>query len=392
MELEALTLGTSLRLEELVDRDALTEMVRSFQALFGIPLRILRRRRQALGRCVDGAGYLPIHRHACAKDASACARTIGQVKAVAPRGRRTRRTLLHRRDVPHRPHRLRVETLGKFIVGPFLPADVTEVPPSLLAVDPAFDAGRGGQLLSRMPRAKRETVARIARTCRQPSTSSSSADTRRSSRADASRQRPRELPRSRREDEEAAGSVRPAKELDRLKSNFLATVSHELRTPLTSIIGYSEMLAEGIAGPLAGSSRSSCRPSTRRASSSSLIMSLLDLSKLESGTMSLKKPNVGVGKVLGDVVADARAERAQEAASSFVATIGRRAARGCRRRRASAPGVHRTSPTTRSSSRRKGARFASSASRASPIRTRNDERAGEGLVLLAPRDRAVECA
>jgi signal transduction histidine kinase len=40
------------------------------------------------------------------------------------------------------------------------------------------------------------------------------------------------------------------KELDRLKSNFLATVSHELRTPLTSIIGYSDMLASGLAGPL----------------------------------------------------------------------------------------------------------------------------------------------
>src|SRR5262249_14967691 len=47
-----------------------------------------------------------------------------------------------------------------------------------------------------------------------------------------------------------AMAVARLEELDKIKSNFLATVSHELRTPLTSVIGYSEMLLEGLAGPL----------------------------------------------------------------------------------------------------------------------------------------------
>ena len=45
-------------------------------------------------------------------------------------------------------------------------------------------------------------------------------------------------------------AVARLEELDRLKSNFLATMSHELRTPLTSVIGYAEMMAEGLAGPI----------------------------------------------------------------------------------------------------------------------------------------------
>ncbi len=78
------------------------------------------------------------------------------------------------------------------------------------------------------------------------------------------------------------------KELDRLKSNFLATVSHELRTPLTSIIGYSEMLTEGLAGELSAEQLEFVKTIHAKGEQLlSLIMSLLDLSKLESGTMRI---------------------------------------------------------------------------------------------------------
>jgi signal transduction histidine kinase len=78
------------------------------------------------------------------------------------------------------------------------------------------------------------------------------------------------------------------KELDKLKSNFLATVSHELRTPLTSVIGYSEMLLEGLAGGLNDEQRDYVKTIMDKGESLlGLITQILDLSRAESGNLRL---------------------------------------------------------------------------------------------------------
>src|SRR5213076_1719114 len=96
-----------------------------------------------------------------------------------------------------------------------------------------------------------------------------------------------------------AQAVARLEEADRLKSNFLATVSHELRTPLTSIIGYSEMLVEGLAGEMTTEQHEFVQTIRDKGEQLlQLIKGLLDLSKLESGTMSLRKSQTDILSVL----------------------------------------------------------------------------------------------
>lgn len=74
------------------------------------------------------------------------------------------------------------------------------------------------------------------------------------------------------------------RELDALKTGFMATVSHELRTPLTSIIGYSEMLVEELAGPVNDEQRDYLRTILERALSLlDLIEGVLAFSRAEQG-------------------------------------------------------------------------------------------------------------
>lgn len=89
---------------------------------------------------------------------------------------------------------------------------------------------------------------------------------------------------------------------DRAKNRFLATISHELRTPLNAIIGFTGTLLMRLPGPLTPDQEKQLR--TVRTSGRhllSLINDLLDLAKIESGKIELRRESVDCGEVLKEV-------------------------------------------------------------------------------------------
>ncbi|MBI4549279.1 MAG: PAS domain S-box protein [Ignavibacteriae bacterium] len=89
------------------------------------------------------------------------------------------------------------------------------------------------------------------------------------------------------------------KELDKMKSDFMAAVSHEFRTPLTSINMGIDILRQQLVGPLTkqqedllNSSKQDCERLTK------LVRELLQLSKLESGKIELREEIVDIRKII----------------------------------------------------------------------------------------------
>ncbi len=289
------------RLEDIVDKSALNEVCRSFFDLFSIPIRVFSR---------DGALLADAHetRAICTyvntlrEGRLACSALVGEVKSLDPEG-----TVMHPcftgaiyRVVPIEYQGRR---LGRFVIGPYFPAELRRVPGSLLVIDDQIDGEKARIALGEMPRVREETAERLADHLtrildliifsghRSFLTSEMHvASVRESFRALAEKNAALQ---------EAYDKL---KELDRLKSNFLATVSHELRTPLTSIIGYSDMLATGIAGEL--NEEQAEFVETIRGKGDhllALISSLLDLGKLEQGRLSLSLVHIDIPALIEEV-------------------------------------------------------------------------------------------
>ncbi len=94
-----------------------------------------------------------------------------------------------------------------------------------------------------------------------------------------------------------------AEAADRIKSAFLATMSHELRTPLNSIVGFTGILLQGMAGPLTDEQRKQLgmvQGSARHLHA--LINDVLDISKIEAGQLEIVVAQVAMSEVVTSVV------------------------------------------------------------------------------------------
>jgi PAS domain S-box-containing protein len=98
---------------------------------------------------------------------------------------------------------------------------------------------------------------------------------------------------------------------NQLKSEFLASMSHELRTPLHTIIGFAELLKEELEGPLnQKQQRFLSHIHTDSQHLLALINDVLDISKIESGRLELRREAFDVAAAVEETLASVRPQGA----------------------------------------------------------------------------------
>ena len=104
-------------------------------------------------------------------------------------------------------------------------------------------------------------------------------------------------------------SNRELKKLDQLKSDFISTVSHELRTPLTSIREVTSQVLDGILGETTKEQREFLPIALSEIDRlGRIIEDLLDISKIESGKVELKKEVIDIVPLVKEVISSSVSE------------------------------------------------------------------------------------
>jgi signal transduction histidine kinase len=93
------------------------------------------------------------------------------------------------------------------------------------------------------------------------------------------------------------------KELDKLKSAFLANISHELRTPMNTIIGYTDVLLDKVDGPVNAEQEKSLKKVKEGAKRLlRLIDDILNISRIESAKVKMNIKEINMKVLIESVV------------------------------------------------------------------------------------------
>lgn len=106
---------------------------------------------------------------------------------------------------------------------------------------------------------------------------------------------------------ELEDQFRRVQEASRMKTAFLSNMSHELRTPLTAIIGFTELLVDGKVGSLDMCQLDLLQDVLGNAKHLlGLINDVLDMAKVESGTMHIRPERTCISEIVGETMTGLR--------------------------------------------------------------------------------------
>ncbi|MBF0371477.1 MAG: hybrid sensor histidine kinase/response regulator [Magnetococcales bacterium] len=115
------------------------------------------------------------------------------------------------------------------------------------------------------------------------------------------------------------------KELDRLKSLFIASMSHELRTPLNAIIGFIGVMLQGMSGPLNDRQKDHLGRAYGSAKHLlALIVDVIDISKIEAGYLETHPEEILLEEVVQealDTIAGEAKKKGLEVMANYPETL-----------------------------------------------------------------------
>ncbi len=276
-------------LADLMDAETFNEVCSNYHELFNMPLRVIDQNGNLVSEAIH---FQPVCEYLDTFDAGR--KRCREIRL------KVKNTTLDGDEVLHldcvcslvytvAPIRFQGKNLGKIVFGPYLPAAVDQVPEQMLELDSAIEKKVVRDKLKGMRGVSKIAIERIAAAMTSVIDvilfNAHKSYITNEMHLESVRESYRELTEKNRQLEEMNEHIQ---EFERLKANFLSTVSHELRTPLTSIIGYSDMLFEGLAGELGSEQKQFVQTiKTKGDELLKLISSILDFSRFETGHLNL---------------------------------------------------------------------------------------------------------